>query len=161
MSNLPQSYKGVINEPLIFNFSPLQKSHEKLPIPDLSVREGRLFLSEKAYKALIFLINNHGEFLPVIYGESNGYFFTPLKVAEPDNKVTFMNDHEELGSIGFIEDEVKDYAIFRTEYDVYHHLYCQQKVKDAIENAGLTGLYITTDLATIFPRNKSEVEKSN
>ncbi|WP_444996423.1 hypothetical protein [Aliikangiella sp. IMCC44359] len=158
MSCIPQSYKDIVNEPLLLTFSPLKKADEKLKIPDLSVLEGRLFLSEKAYAVLESLIKNDGEFLPVIHENGSGYFFTPLQVAEPNKEVTFKNEWDEILSIGFIESDVKEYAVFRTDYDFYFHLYCQENIKQAIEKSRLTGLYITTDLATVFSQDRSEVE---
>ncbi|WP_444995537.1 hypothetical protein [Aliikangiella sp. IMCC44359] len=161
MSSIPQSYKGIINEPLIFDFSPTEKSQEKLSIPDLSVREGRLFLTDKAYDVLEPLIKNDGEFLSVTYENKIGYFFIPLRVVDVDLKITMKNEWDEITNLGFIEEDTKEYNIFRTEYDVYYRLYCQEAVKEVIENAGLTGLYITTDLATIYPHDRSEVDKLN
>jgi hypothetical protein len=161
LNHAPRSFKDIFKEPLIFNFSPVSKEDKNKPIPDIVVDMGRLFLNQKAYDVLWPLIKDDGEFLPVRYQEHNGYFFIPLQVVQPDKKVSIKNEWEDMVSLGFHEDEVKKFSIFRTEFDAFIGLYCQDSIKDAIEQAALTGLFITCDLANIFPQDRSEVDKPN
>ncbi len=158
---LPFNFKNIIKEPLELSFIPLKKADAELPIPDLSVRSGRMFLSKQAYSVLFPIIKDCGDFLPVNYALGSGYFFIPLLVAKVDNHVTQMNEWEEITSLGFIEEDVKEYPIFRTDYDTYYRLFCQEPIKKAIEDNNLTGLYITNDLANVFPEDRSSVEKAN
>lgn len=119
-------------------------------IPDISVDQGRLFLSEKAHKALKDVIGNDGEFLPVEHERGKGYMFNPLRLAEEvdgvDNKLSVKNEWGDVEHVAFDEENVKDFSIFKTAFDSYFSVYCQQSVKDAIEHAGLKGVVLTTDL---------------
>lgn len=161
LNSIPRSYKGVINEPLKFSFPIVEKGDEKKELPDLAVDKGRLFLSIKAYESLKPLIENDGEFLPVTYENGSGYFYIPLRVAEVDPATTHRDQWEEIVSLGFDEEHVKDWSLFRTEYNACMSLYCQEKIKKAIEEDQLTGLYITNDLANIFPEDRSTVARIN
>ncbi|WP_444997762.1 hypothetical protein [Aliikangiella sp. IMCC44359] len=161
VNNSPRRFGDVYSEPLNFEFIPMFKKQKEKPIPDLSVRDGRLFLSQESYRVLYSLIKNDGELLPVKYQKGDGYFFTPLSVASVDPQVTKKNEWGDIVSLGFEENSVKNYAVFRTEYDGFTGLYCQENIKQAIEDNNLTGLYITTDLANIFPEDRSTVEKAN
>ncbi|WP_444995436.1 hypothetical protein [Aliikangiella sp. IMCC44359] len=160
-NHCPRSYVGVFDESLNFDFSSSDKEDKGKPIPDIVVASGRLFLSQKAYDVLYPLIKNDGEFLSVNYQKGEGYFFIPLQVADVDKKVTMKNEWEDIVSLGFSEDDVKEFSVFRTEYDAFIGLYCQDYIKDAIEQAGLTGLFITNDLANIFAEDRSAVSKLN
>ncbi|WP_444998433.1 hypothetical protein [Aliikangiella sp. IMCC44359] len=159
--NAPVQFHEVFKEPLNFNFSSTHKDDEEKDIADLCVAAGRLFMSEKAYKHLQPLIKNDGEFLQVSYQKGKGYFFNPLQSVAIDPKQSRRDEWEEIISLGFNTNDIKDFLIFRTEFDYYRGLYCQKPIKQAIENNNLTGLYITTDLASIFPEDRSSVEKSN
>lgn len=161
INNAPKKFRDIFSEPLNFEFIPMFKKQKGKPIPGLSVRDGRLFLSQKSYDVLFPLVKNDGEFLPVNHANGKGYFFTPLSVANVDPKVTQKNEWGDIVSLGFVENDVKDYAIFRTEYDGFMGLYCQEPVVEAIEDNNLTGLYITTDLANIFPEDRGGVERAN
>ncbi|WGO99624.1 hypothetical protein QFX18_06045 [Saccharophagus degradans] len=161
VNGIPRSYKGIINEPLNFSFPIIEKEDKNKKIPDLVEDKGRLFLSARAYKVLKPLIENDGEFLPVTYENGQGYFYIPLRVANVDTATTHKNEWDEIVSLGFNEEEVKDWSLFRTEYNGYMHPYCQEVLKTAIEEEQLTGLYITNDLANIFPCDRSQVAKVN
>ncbi|WP_444998451.1 hypothetical protein [Aliikangiella sp. IMCC44359] len=160
-NNAPKVFKEIYTVPLNFNFSIDHKEDKGKTIADLCVVNGRLFLSQRAYDILLPLINEDGEFLSVRYQEGNGYFFTPLSVVDVDPKITLKNEWGDIENLGFNEKDVEKYAVFRTRYDGYIGLYCQDRVKQAIEDNSLTGLYITTDLANIFPEDRASVEKAN
>lgn len=154
MWNSPRSYEGIFNEVLEVSFPALNKHEEKLSIPDISVFQGRLFLNSKAYLALEPLIKGDGEFLPVTYEQGEAYVFTPLHVAESidgiDTKLSRKNEWGDLINLAFHEEKVKDWALFRCEYDVFMSLQCNQAVKEIIEEKKLTGIFFTNELGNIF-----------
>ncbi|WP_444994867.1 imm11 family protein [Aliikangiella sp. IMCC44359] len=158
----PRSYKGIIREPLSFTFPKTDKERD---IPDLNLHEGRLFLNIKAYNVLNPLLKDDGEFLPATYENGEAYFYIPFRVAEDveaiNKTLSVENEWNYFNHLVFDEDKVKDWSIFRMRHDGYKGVYCQENVKEAIEQAGLTGLYITTDLANIFPEEQSSVSKPN
>ncbi|WP_299945881.1 hypothetical protein [uncultured Microbulbifer sp.] len=165
VNHQPRSWCGVFPDSLKVLFPQFGKADSSKAIPDIAEFQGRLFLNQKAYGVLRPLIENDGELLPAVYEGGDGYIFTPLRVAEKtdglDTKLTRMNPWGDVESIGFREEKVKGWSLFRAEFTSYMRLYCQQSVKDAIESTGLTGLYITNDLVNIFPEDKSFVTKLN
>jgi len=165
MWNAPVSFKGVFNEPLKVHFPKNTKDDRSCEVPDIAAFQGRLFLNPKAYEVLKPLINNDGEFLPAMYEQGKGYIFIPLRVAEGvDGLDTNHSRKDEWGQVvnlAFHEEKVKDWNVFRAEYNDYDTLQCQQVVKDAIEKACLTGLYITPNLGNIFPEEPGAVSKIN
>ncbi len=123
-------------------------------IPDISERDGRLFLSQNAYDVLKPLLKNDGEFLPVNYDNGQGYFFNPLSLAENvdglDENRSIKNEWGDIENTAFHEDRVKNFMIFRTKFDSYISAYCQEELKSAIEQAGLKGVFFTPDLGDRF-----------
>ena len=157
----PKSFQYIVKEPLNLSFPIVDKPDKNKKIPDIDVNLGRLFLSDKAYKLLKPLIESDGDFLPVTYENGSGYFYIPLRVAEIDPTITKRDEWEEIVSLGFDDEQVKNWSLFRTEYNGYTGLYCQESIKEAIEGAQLTGLFITNDLANIFPEERSSVAQLN
>lgn len=146
----PKPYAEVW-QPLHIDFSPCTGSKAKA-IPDISENFGRLFLSQKAYATLKDLLSNCGEFLPVTYGDGEqGYIFNPLLTAEQlravDKKLTTHDKHGNLEHFGFIEDKLQDTAIFKTELDTFKGIFCSEEVKQACEEAGLTGTNFNPDVS--------------
>lgn len=160
VNHVPRSWSGVFTEPVLVNFTQIEKGGEKT-IPDIGEFQGRLFLNKKAYKVLEPLIKEDGDFIAAKTSDGDGYIFTPLRVADVDKKVTVKNEWDEIVSLGFEEEQVKDWMLFRTEYNGYMRLYCGDTIKNAIENANLTGCYITSDLANIFPEERGNVADLN
>jgi hypothetical protein len=166
INGAPIAHKSVFTVPLRVSFEAIYPQDKKLLVPDLCVFEGRLFLNSKAYKALAGLIGADGEFLDVIDENGNhGFVFTPLRIAEDvnglDSRLSQKNEWGDVEHLAFNEDAVKNWAVFRTEYNGFMTLHCQAGVKNAIEDAELTGLYITNDLASIFPEDRSSVAPLN
>lgn len=157
----PKSFKNIIKEPLSLSFPLVDKKDKNKKVPDIDISSGRLFLSDKAYRVLKPLIENDGEFLPATYENGEGYFYIPMQVAKVDPSITHKDEWDEIVAIGFDEEHVKNWSVFRTEYNGYMHLYCQESIKIAIEDAQLTGLFITNDLANIFPEERGSVTKLN
>ena len=123
-------------------------------IPDISEHNGRLFLSAKAYDVLKDLIANDGEFLPVRYENGDAWYFNPLSIAEDvgglDEKRSVKNEWGDIENIAFIENKVKSFAVFRCRFDNNFNVFCQDSVKNAIEGAGLKGVYFTPDLGNPY-----------
>src|SRR3990167_2976035 len=128
---------------------------KKAAMPDLMIRNGRLFLNEKAHNALKKLLTPCGEWLPVTYSGNSGYLFNILALAESVDGLDIgrcsKNSFVELQSLAFIEERVQTFAIFRTAYDDFMGAYCNDDFKQAVEKAGLTGLSFSADLGNIFP----------
>ena len=165
LNNTPRSFAGVFNEPLQIDFPVFKKAKAKLPIPDIAASEGRLFLNKKAYDALHDLIKNDGEFIPAVYQDGEAFIFTPLNVAETidalDTKLTKKNEWGDLENLSFHEEKLGDWVVFRAEFNAFHTLQVTQAFVDAVQQNGLKGLYITTNLGSLFTTERAEVSKLN
>ncbi|MFC6632019.1 imm11 family protein [Microbulbifer taiwanensis] len=121
------------------------------PQPDISVWNGRLYLSEKAYKVLAEALDGGSEVLPVTCGRERGYLVNVLNSADTvdaiNSRLTVRNEWNELVSLGFDDGKVSDFALFRTKQDSYRGIYCSEKVKDLIESSDLSGVVFAVDLA--------------
>lgn len=128
-------------------------------LPDIIVRNGRLFLNEKGYTGLHDVLAPHGEFLPVTYEGEKGFLFNILSIAENlnglDKKLSTKNEYNELQSIAFHTEQLQNTPIFRAEFDNYMGVYCQENLKTLIESLNLKGLTYSTDLGNIFPPDPS------
>lgn len=153
-------YSDKWTSPLSVDFSDDGSGFHGDVMPDISEHNGRLFLSQKAYEVLKPLIEHDGEFLPVSYDEESGYMFNPLSIAETvdgvDETLTKKNEWGDLINLAFHEDKVKSFAIFRTNVDDHISAFCQQSVKDAIENADLKGVFFTVDLGNRYTQDQAE-----
>lgn len=165
MWNAPVSFKGVFTETLRVTFPVLSKEDKSCTLPDIAIDQGRLFLNERAFEVLKPLIENDGEFLPVTYEQGDAYIFIPLQTAESVNglndKLSLKNDWGDMENIAFHEERVGNWAVFRSEFNAYMSIYCNEAIKDAIEANKLTGLFITPDLANIFPEERKDVTGLN
>ena len=165
MWNAPRSFKGVFTETLRVSFPVLSKEDKSCELPDIAIDQGRMFLNEKAYTALKPLMEKDGEFLSVTYEHGKAYIFIPLNIAESvdglDEKLSRKNDWGDLENIAFCEEKVKSWSVFRSEFNAYISVYCNESIKDVIESNGLTGLYITPDLGNIFPEERGDVTSLN
>lgn len=161
----PRSFAGVFSEPLKVNFPVFKKSKVKREIPDITVFEGRLFLNQKAYSALKDLIKADGEFLPAVYDGGDAYIFTPLNVAESNNALdaTLSKKSEwgDLENLAFHEEKLGNWVLFRAEFNAFYTLQCTQAFVNAVQQNDLKGLYITTNLGSVFAVERSEVSKLN
>lgn len=120
-------------------------------MPDVSENFGRLFFSEKAFRALNNLLKRAGEFLPVSYGDQSGYVFNPLHTAdECDGLDTASITKDEYGNVtyfGFHEAKLTHLAAFKTRLDLYKGVFCTGALKDAYEKAGLVGVLFSRDVS--------------
>ena len=135
---------------------------KKGEMPDLMIRNGRLFLNEKAYGVLLEVLEEDGEFLPVTFGDRSGYLFNILSVAEDvdglDQKLSTKDEFGDLQSLVFHEDKVEGFKLFRSRFDDYMGVYCGEAFKSAVEQSGLNGLIFSVDLGSIFPPDPSASE---
>lgn len=162
----PIRHKDVFKEPLRVSFAAVYPGDADLEIPDICVFEGRLYLNERAYQVLGELLREDGEFLDVVDDRGErGYVYTPLRVAEDVDAIdwfsTKQNDWGYFDHLAFHEKRVENWNVFRMKHDGYMSLFCQPAVKDAIEKEKLTGVYITNDLANIFPQDYGSVAPLN
>ncbi len=152
--NIPKSFKKIITKTLNINFSGDCDGLTGTDIPDIQVFHGKLFLSKEAYKAIGNLIKKDGEFFPVDYENGKGYIFNPLSIAEDVNglneSLSIKNEWDDVENIAFHEDKVKKFAMFRTAFDTYTSLFCNEVVKSVIKKNNLKGLIITPELGAEF-----------
>lgn len=145
----PKPYASVWT-PLQIEFHACEGKKAKA-MPDVSEHFGRLFLSEKACQALNVLLETCGELLPVTHKNGTGYIFNPLITAEQlgaiDDKLTSHDQHGNLAHFGFVEAKLKDTAIFKTRLDTWTGIFCSDMLKQAYENAGLTGITFHPDVS--------------
>lgn len=150
-----RSWQGVFSAPVPVLFPILNKEDKNKAIPDIAEFQGRLLLNEKAYSTLKQLIEKDGDLIPAISESGNGYIFTPLRKAEDvdalDRKLSKKSDWGDVEHLVFIEEKLEPFSLFRADYNNCMRLYCQETIKNAIANGDLSGLYITNDLANIFP----------
>ena len=165
LNNTPRSFAGVFSEPLRIDFPLFKKAQAKLQIPDIAASEGRLFLNKKAYDALHDLIKNDGEFIPALYEGGEAFIFTPLNVAESidalDTNLTKKNEWGDLENLSFHEEKLGDWMVFRAEFNAFHTLQVTQAFVDAVKQNELKGLYITTNLGSVFSVERGAVSKLN
>lgn len=113
--------------------------------PDISYTTGRLFLNQRALDALKPFLEK-GEILPVLYESgTKGYIFNPLDIVKASKHST-KNEFGDITHISFNE----EHTLFKTDFDGYNGVFCDQAVRDTIEKAGLKGLVFDVDLANIF-----------
>lgn len=132
-------------------------------IPDIAMRVGKLFLSEKSYSVLHKILAPHGEFLPVIYDSGKGYIFNCLDLAETYGAVNeSLSMHDPMNdrfSIVFREKLLTGVNIFRSQVDL-NGLFCSEEVKEIIVNSKLTGVEFVEDVGHPFPQD-AKMQKSH
>jgi len=140
-------------KPLEIAFEAL--ASKKAGLPDIMVRNGRMFLNQIAIDALKPLIDNQGEFLPVTYGGQDGMLFNILATAEDvdglDTQNSLNNEFGEVQALAFHEENLKELNVFRTAFDGYMGVYCNEVFRKAVEDTGLKGLIFSSDIGTAFP----------
>ena len=165
VNHQPRAWGGVFPDPIPVTFPVLSSDDKSKTIPDIAQFQGRLFLNEKAYQALKQVIEKDGEFILATAGGGKGYIFTPLRIAEDveglDSSLSKKNEWEDVEHLVFVEDQVRDFNLFRAEYTACMRLYCQESFKDAVQYAKLSGLYFSPDLANIFPEERNSATRIN
>ena len=132
--------------------------------PDIMTRRGRLFLNQKAYDAIGQILAPHGEFLPITHQGSKGYLFNILAVAESvdgvDKELSTLNEYNELQSLAFHDRRVEELSIFRTEFDNFMGIYCQESLKTVIDKLELSGVMFSPDLGNVIPPDPAAVSET-
>lgn len=137
-------------QPFDINFENLGASI-RVAMPDIMVRNGRLFLSLAAYEALSPIIAEHGEFLPITYEGTNGFIFNVLSVAGDIFEANEGSSNKnELGEVKSLHSRNNKMALFRTAADGYLDIYCGEFLKDAIEKNQLKGIKFSGDTEKIY-----------
>lgn len=123
-------------------------------IPDISMRVGKLFLSQRAYMALEKALQPHGEFLPVTYAKGDAFIFNCLEMAESHHAVNDkLSMHDPLNnrfSLIFDENKLSCVNIFRCNLDL-DGFFCTDTVKEIIVREELTGVEFSIDTGHPFP----------
>lgn len=112
---------------------------------DILYDMGHLFLTSQAADVLKVFLND-GELLPVYYGSEKGYFFNPLKILEANDVLSLRDQYGDVTSLVFDEEA----PLFKTEYDGYNGLFCNQEFKDTVEKSGFRGAVFSVNLSNIF-----------
>ena len=144
----PREYAPIWKK-LSVRFEPALGGKSNKPIPDLQVHSGHLFLSERALKALKDVLEPYGELLPVIYSSENeapkeGAIFNPLKVVSANEKRSTKDSFGEVASLLFDTEDL----IFKTDFDDYFGVYCNDVFTGIVIHDELFGLIVTEDLSS-------------
>ncbi|OUS32602.1 hypothetical protein A9Q99_00600 [Gammaproteobacteria bacterium 45_16_T64] len=149
----PKPYSDIW-QPLEIEFDSLS-SAKKVVMPDITTRNGRLFLNQHAYDALHTVLDAHGEFLPITHKDGDGYLFNVLEDANTngalDTKLSTCDEYGDVQSVVFHEDKLKGASVVRTAFDNYQGVYCSDRFKILVEGTGLSGVIFSADLGTIYP----------
>jgi len=120
-----------------------------------------LVFNQKAYDLVSEHLNPFGEFLPVVCEGYDYYLFNILQIAD-DNLIDQTNSEKNMMTMDgitmqmgikklkFKEHKLKDTLVFKTNYDEYVGIFCNNKFKQLVEDANLKGIVFKLDLASIF-----------
>lgn len=128
------------------------ESNDDLPIPDISLwlPGAALVLSSRAMEVLESVLQDSGEFLPVMCEGQIFHIFNCLRIISADPLQS--EHHIESGipvgikAIVFSQSDVDAAPIFKTLFDYCSTLYCNENFKTAVETAGLRGISFSTNL---------------
>lgn len=159
-SRLPITYREEWKS-FDISFENLGRS-KKIAMPDIMIRNGRLFFSANAHDVLAPAIDKYGEFLPVTYNGTSGFLFNVLSVADDvdgvDEKLSTKNEFGEVQSLYFDETRLKNCSLFKTAFDSYLGIYCDGNLKKLIEDNQLKGIIFSTDIGNIFPPDPTAMQ---
>ena len=128
----------------------------KIPdITDWTISD--LVFNQKTYQIFSETLKDYGEFLTISVEGIPYYLFNVLKVIDQDAIDESQSEqklkdgqYEGLVKLKFREDKIKDLLLFRTSYDEYLNIYCQDDFKNMVEKSALSGLIFKTDLAGVL-----------
>lgn len=143
--------------PLNGQFQDWSDSGGVVKIPDITCWLNDLVLNEHSYEVLVNELSAYGEFLPITV-EGISYWLLHVNKFADINAVDESNSHRvvdesdgiHLESLSFKESEVNKLLVFKTKYNDYKNIYCNESFKLLIEKLGLKGLEFREDLASIF-----------
>ena len=131
-------------------------------LPDISSWVGsHPVFNQKAYYALAKPLKNYGEFLPVNVEGNTYYIFNILNVLD-ESFIDLDKSEQEFETIDgetmrtglhklqFKENLLNDTLVFKTAYDDYINVFCNDKFKQLVEEADLKGIIFKLDLASVF-----------
>jgi hypothetical protein len=121
---------------------------------DICIMDGFIALRMNAYEALKYLLAPLGEFIetkadgePIVIFNLRTFGLEDEAKCEREYLDGYPLDYIK---IAFINDDVKDKPVFKSKFTGGSRLYCTDKFKSAVEDNGLTGVYIDEDLDNIF-----------
>jgi len=138
---------------------------ESMPVPLLpdvtNWGQNHLVFNQKAYDVVSEHLKPFGEFLPVICEGNNYYLFNILQIANDrlidqanseKNMMTMDGMTMQMGikKLKFKEDKLKNTLIFKTDFDEYVGIFCNNSFKKLIEGAELKGIEFKEDLSDVF-----------
>lgn len=126
-------------------------------IPDITIwQTDLLVLNQKAYDLLKDNISSLGEFLPIEVGSDTYYLFNMLERLSDDVIDTNKSEYEYhateekpvgFKSLYFDENNIpQEKWIFCIQNDFAYNAYCDERLKNLIEENSLSGLYFNTTL---------------
>ena len=122
----------------------VREENPNAPIPDICAWiDSTLLLSGKAFRFLKDLLQNSGEFLPVIVEKETYYIFNCFVNGEADEdkvKYEYAGDVK-LGVTHLkFKKSAEELLVFKSIVDYCTTLYCGERFKTAVETFGLEGL---------------------
>ncbi|CAD2225167.1 conserved hypothetical protein [Pseudoalteromonas sp. 3J6] len=121
---------------------------------DISIMDGFIALRMNAYEALKDLLAPLGEFIetkadgePIVIFNLRTFGLEDEAKCEREYLDGYPLDYIK---IALINDDVKNKPVFKSKFTGGSRLYCTDKFKSAVEDNGLTGVYIDEDLDNIF-----------
>jgi len=116
-----------------------------------------LILNLKAYEAIGQLIAPYGELLPA---NCEGIPYWVLHVTEKTGmdavdldrsaRIVESGGYIDLQTLVFNEKIIGDKLIFKTEYNNFQNIYCTDRFKQSVDEAGLQGLIFSPDLVSVI-----------
>lgn len=121
---------------------------------DINSFDGWLVLTLKAYNILKDYLLDYGEFLKVNAEGTPLVIFNPCKFGKENLQLCEKEyiDGVDIGfkSISFDEDDVKNKLIFKSKITDCAVLYCNEKLKNIIEENQLAGIIFDSDINNIY-----------
>jgi hypothetical protein len=117
-------------------------------LPDITTWGlGNLILNEKAYAVFKNVLNNAGEFLPILISDDTYYMFQTLKVipdiaVNTDKAVDVIDSGVHMGqeNVSFDEGALNDDIIFKTKVDKLIFSHCTEQFKTLYDENHFSGL---------------------
>lgn len=122
--------------------------------PDLTLWGSKpvLVINQRAFDALEPVLKGYGEFLPAPCNGEPYWLFNSLtpKSADSTTSEAIVEDAMQVGlkSLNFSEATIAGAPLFKTDFDLFTSLFCDEYFKKLVESNNLQGLEFRTDLAT-------------
>ncbi|MCW8126575.1 hypothetical protein [Microbulbifer halophilus] len=112
----------------------------------------RLVLNNKAYDVLGSVLSPYGEFLSAPcegqqYRVFNCRTTKPADESKSERKIV-DGLQEGIISLDFNPKDIAGSPVFKTDFDLFRSLYCDERFKSLVEEYGLKGIEIRDDLET-------------